>query len=170
MRFLVALALLVVGCSDGDPDVRVQRQPASLAQASDTAWADGGAILAGEPGSFTFPQPLAVRISIVDSEARDAEGTPTQLTITSAELGPFGTVVSEVATAPSCSGSFCTAELRIADAGSSVLTVTAVGPEGTQTDCFYYAVIEDPSPGAAGAALMTELETQQEDCRASLLK
>jgi hypothetical protein len=169
MRIAVALSLWV-GCSDGDPDVRVQRQAATVTQATDSAWADGGAVLAGQPGSFDFPQPLALRISIVDSEAIDAEGVPTPLMIESAVLERFGDGVFELVSEPTCTEEACVAELRILGRGSSMLAIRATGPEGTQNDCFYYAIVEDASPDTAGEAMLTELEAQQQDCRASFLK
>jgi hypothetical protein len=160
-------ALLVACTDDGDPDIRIERQSSTLAEAKDVNWSTGGAVLAAQPGSFAFPQPLALRISLVDSKAIDENGVAAQLALQSVALAAFGTGTFEIATEPTCQENYCEAELRITAAGSSMLTVEATGA-ASEGDCFYYAIIEDAAPETAGAALRTELETRQRECYASL--
>ena len=70
-----------------------------------------------------------------------------------------------VTTEPTCMQNFCTAELTVAAQGSSFLTIEADGPDGKQTDCFYYAIYEDADPAAAAEMHRTELEAKQDACR-----
>lgn len=170
MRLLLAAALLLPACTDtSDPDLRTERQTATLTNAKSTSWVEGGAVLVGVPGTFSFPQPLSLRISIVDSKVLDADGMPTQLKITSATLAPYNMDAGEltVKTEPTCAQNFCTAELVVSAQGSSMLTIQADGPNGKQNDCFYYGVYEDADPTTAGAMYQTELEKKQKDCRAT---
>jgi hypothetical protein len=166
----IAAGLLVLGActTESDPDLRIERQPTTLADANAAAWAEGGAVLVAQPGTFAFPQPLSLRLSIVDSKMLDAEMVPTQLTIQSASLHAYESATSvEVVSAPTCSQTFCTAELSVKGTGASMFTVSAEGPEGTQSDCFYFGVFEETDPVTAGAAHQTELETNQSECRAT---
>jgi hypothetical protein len=168
MRTRIAATVLLLGActTDTDPDVRIERQSATLADANAAAWAEGGAVLVADPGTFAFPQPLSIRISIVDSKVLDAEGAPTQLTIKTATLAAYETATNlEVVKAPACSQNFCTAELEVTGAGASMLSITADGPEGTQNDCFYFGVYEDSNP-TVGTTHQAELEDKQSECRA----
>ena len=170
LLLLAALAALVPACTtDSDPDVRVERQTSTLDEADTAAWAKGGAVLVGLPGTFTFPQPLSLRISIVDNLVLDEEMVPTQLRITGATLGPYGSEPTQltVTTQPTCAANFCSAELQVAAQGSSFLTIEADGPDGKQTECFYYGIYEDADPTTAGETHRTELEAKQSDCRAT---
>ena len=170
MRLLLAAALLLPACTDtSNPDLRTERQTATLANANTNAWVEGGAVLVGQPGTFAFPQPLSLRISIVDSLMKDADGVPKQLKITSATLAPYNMDGGDltVKTNPTCAANFCTAELVVSAQGSGVLTIQADGPDGKQNDCFYFGVYEDADPTTAGAMYRTELEKKQKDCRAT---
>src|SRR3954462_6113637 len=80
MRTCALLAMLLGACaSDSDPDVHIERQSATVASANAASWAEGGAVLVGVPGTFSFPQPLSLRISVVDSNKLDENGIPAQL-------------------------------------------------------------------------------------------
>lgn len=166
----IAAGLLVLGActTESDPDLRIERQPTTLADANAAAWAEGGAVLVAQPGTFAFPQPLSLRLSIVDSMVLDAEMAPTQLKIESASLHAYESATSvEIVSPPTCSQMFCTAELSVKSTGASMFTVSAEGPEGTQNDCFYFGVFEESDPVTAGAAHRTELEMKQSECRAT---
>lgn len=169
MRIVAAIALLLGACTtNSDPDVRIERQSTTVADANTAAWAEGGAVLVAVPGTFSFPQPLAIRISLIDSKKLDASGAATQLTLTSATIALYGSDnEAQLVDAPTCERNFCTAGLTVAAAGQSMLTVKAVGPDGELNDCFYYGVYEDADPAAAGATHQSELEAEQADCRAS---
>lgn len=169
LRALVAVALVPACTTDSDPDVRVERQTSTLDEANASAWAKGGAVLVAVPGTFTFPQPLSLRISIVDNLVLDEEMVPTQLRITGATLGPYASEPTQltITSQPTCAANFCSAELEVAAQGSSFLTIEADGPDGKQTECFYYGIYEDADPEAAGATHRTELEAKQRDCRAT---
>lgn len=165
MRIAACLLLLGACTTDSDPDVRIERQSATIANAKSDAWAEGGAVLVAAPGTFSFPQPLSLRISIVDNIVLDAEGAPTQLKIETASLGEFESVATlETVSAPTCAQNFCTAELEVTSAGASLLTVSAKGPEGDQKDCFYFGVYEGDA--ASGETYRADLEAKQADCRA----
>jgi hypothetical protein len=166
----IAAGLLVLGActTESDPDLRIERQSTTLADANAAAWAEGGAVLVAQPGTFSFPQPLSVRLSIVDSEVLDAEGAPTALKIQTAKLDAYESATSiEVVSQPTCSQTFCMAELSVKSTGASMFVVSAEGPEGTQNDCFYFGAFEETDPVTAGAAHQTELETKQSECRAT---
>jgi hypothetical protein len=166
----IAAGLLVLGActTESDPDLRIERQSAALADVNAAAWAEGGAVLVAQPGTFAFPQPLSVRLSIVDSKALDADGAPTALKIETAKLTAYESATNvEVVSQPTCSQAFCTAELSVTSAGASMFTVSADGPDGMQNDCFYFGVFEEADPVTAGTAHQTELEMKQSECRAT---
>jgi hypothetical protein len=164
------LAILVVAsaCNAADPDVRVERQAAPLADATDANWQTGGAAMVGTAGSFAFPQHVALRISLVDGNSVDAEGVATALPIDTVTLELHGAASGDVSIEPTCDALACTAELLVLEAGTTMLEVVATGPDDSEGDCFYYAVQEDADPAAASASLRTELETQQATCRKAL--
>lgn len=165
MKTCLVLAVVLAGCTtDFDPDVRIERQAATAATASAAGWTEGGAVLVGAPGTFAYPQPLSLRMSIVDSKDVDADGIKKQLTIDAATVEVSGLGQVEVVSAASCHQNYCITELRVLAAGASMLKVAGVGPDGTQHDCFYYGIYED-TDAAAGAAHRDELEMQQAECR-----
>lgn len=166
---IAACALLLAACTtDSDPDARIERQSTTLKNASTDAWAEGGAVMVAVPGTFSFPQPLSLRISIVDNKVLDADMAPTQLTIKSAKLAPYEAAVTlETVSEPTCSQNFCTTELEVTGLGESMLTITAEGPDGTQHDCFYFGVYEEADPVTAGTTYRRALEDKQAECRAT---
>ncbi|NVB81548.1 MAG: hypothetical protein HOV81_24350 [Kofleriaceae bacterium] len=166
MKSCLVLAVALAGCAtDFDPDVRVERQAATAATAAADGWTEGGAVLVGEPGTFVFPQPLSLRMSIVDSKDV-VDGVKKQLTIASASVELVGSGTVEVVGTPSCQQNYCIAELRVLAAGASMLKVAGTGPDGTQRECIYYGIYEDADP-AVGTVHRDELETQQSKCRAT---
>jgi hypothetical protein len=164
MRML-AILVVAAACNAADPDVRVERQASALADATDTGWQTGGAVMVGAAGSFAFPQHVALRVSLVDGNSVDAEGVATALPIDTVSLELHGAASGDVSVEPTCDALACTAELLVLEAGTTMLEVTATGADEAEGDCFYYAVQEDADPAAASAALRTELETQQAACR-----
>lgn len=160
MKRWVALGMLVglVGCASENPSLIVERQAVPLAQATDGAWSRGSVILAGDPGAFTFPQPLSLRFTIVDDAA--AEMPMTQL-ISSGKVATYGSGQFQVMVEPVCQPRFCTAEVSVTAAGSSMLALDAEGPNGGERICFYYAVVDASTDTDT---LRAELETQQRDC------
>jgi hypothetical protein len=167
MRAL-ALLVLAAACNTTDPDVRVERQASPLADATDAGWQSGGAVLVGTAGSFAFPQHVALRISLVDSNTVDAEGVATPLPIDTVTVELHGAASGDISVEPTCDALACTAELLVLEAGTTMLEVIAAGGGDSEGDCFYYAVQEDADPTAASASLRTELETQQATCRRML--
>ncbi len=168
----IAAGLLVLGActTESDPDLRIERQSTTLADANAAAWTEGGAVLVAVPGTFSFPQPLSLRLSIVDNKVPDpnADDAPTQLTIKTASLTPYESAATlEVISAPTCSQNFCTAELSVTGTGASMFTISADGPDGKQNDCFYFGVFEETDPVTSGTAHQAELETKQSECRAT---
>jgi hypothetical protein len=162
-------ALLPACMTDSDPDLRIERQSTTLDDANAASWAEGGAVLVAVPGTFTFPQPLSVRISIVDNKVLDEEMAPTQLRINAVTLGAYAEEPTQltVKSAPSCAANFCSAELEVAAQGSSLLTIEADGPDGKLTDCFYYGIYEVDDPSTGGTTYREELESKQRECRAT---
>ena len=157
----VALVLLV-GCAEENPRLVIERQSATLADAAATGWSPGSALVTAQPGTFTFPQPLSVRFTIVSEEVDATSGLPTPLAITMGAIEPFGSGPMEITTPATCEGMLCTAELNITAAGSSMVHISANGPNGAERECFYYSLVE----GAADTmTLRAELETQQQDCK-----
>lgn len=161
MKRWVALGMLVglVGCASENPSLIVERQAVALDRATDAGWSRGSVILAGDPGAFTFPQPLSLRFTIVDDAA--AEMPVTHL-ISKGRVAIYGSGRFEVTAEPVCQPMSCTAELTITEAGSSMVSIDADGPSGGERNCFYYAVVDASTDTDA---LRAELETQQRDCR-----
>lgn len=151
--------LLIAGCASENPDMVVERQPAPLADVTDTAWTPGSVIVVAEAGALTFPQVLSLRMTIVDDAAAEV---PIRQSIAMAKVAPYGTGQLEVTTEPSCHEMACTAEVSVGAMGESMLAITAQGPAGEERRCFYYAVVE---AGTDTDALRADLETQQRDCR-----
>jgi hypothetical protein len=151
--------LLLAGCASENPDLVIERQPAPVAQATDAAWKRGSVILAGEPGTFTFPQPLALRFTIVDDAAAEM---PAPQLIAKGKVALSGAGQAQVTVDTVCQPMYCTAEVSITGMGETMLAVTADGPSGGERDCFYYAVVDASTDTAA---LQAELETRQRDCR-----
>ncbi len=159
------LALLVASaCSGNDARIRIERQPSTLAAATDDGWVAGGALLVAAPGSFSFPQPVAVRITLVDLDAE----MPEPELISTAKLTVFGEGVAEITENLTCQPTYCEAELSITAEGDAMLQAVATGKDSEGSDCFYYAVHEDPDPSAASPALYDAIEAKQHDCQADL--
>jgi hypothetical protein len=151
--------LLLAACAGENPDLVIERQAGTVAQATEDGWKRGSVILAGDAGTFTFPHSLALRISIVDDVTLEM---PTALAIASSQLELSGAGQGTIAIEPVCEGMYCTAEVTISAAGETVLAVTADGPEGGERDCVYYAVVD---ASADTDALRANLEARQRDCR-----
>lgn len=151
--------LLIAGCASENPDMVVERQPAPLADVTDTAWTAGSVIVVAESGALTFPQVLSLRMTIVDDAAAEV---PIRQSIAMARVAPYGTGQLAVITEPSCHEMACTAEVSVGAMGESMLAITAQGPAGEERRCFYYAVVE---AGTDTDALRADLEAQQRDCR-----
>ena len=158
----VALVLLV-GCTEENPYMRVERQSATLDEATAVGWSPGSALIVAQPGTFTFPQPLSVRFTIVSEEVDATSGLPTPLAITMGAIEPFGSGPMEITTPATCEGMQCTAQLNITAAGSSMVHISANGPNGAERECFYYSLVE--GAGVDTMTLRDELETQQQDCK-----
>jgi hypothetical protein len=159
------LGLLGAGCTGTDWDVRVERQATKLASATDDGWQVGGGVFVGEPGSITFPQYVALRISLVDSNNPDADGNPLALPVDEIRIESTGLAAGDLSVEPTCDGTACTAELLVLEAGSTMLQIGATSGDGNEDDCWYYAVQEDADPATAVAALRADLEAQQTACR-----
>src|SRR5262245_46794293 len=107
--------VLLAGCTNENPDLVIERQPITIAQVTDTAWTRGSVILAGDPGPFPCPQPLSLRMSIVDDA--DIE-MPTSLTISQAKVETYGSGQATVSVTPVCQPTSCTAEINVTAAGT----------------------------------------------------
>lgn len=164
-------AVASAGCSDTQTLIRIERQPTTLAAATDDGWVAGGAVLVGGPGTFSFPQPLALRISLIDPEAAppaEGEEPPPPRLVSIATLTLFGTAAAEITDGIVCQPTYCEAELSVLQSGTTMLQITAKNPDADRRDCFYYAVYEDADPAGAGTALREQVEAQQRDCEAKL--
>jgi len=155
----VALWLVVAACTPANPRLVFERQALALAQTTEGGWSKGGAIVVGDPNTFTFPAPLSIRMKIIDSDTNP--DAPIELNISDAAMTPYGSGPFEIAIEPACNATACTAQLSITAAGSSMVRISANSPDGPEADCFYYALV-DASIDAN--MLRDELETQQHDC------
>lgn len=164
MRVTLAVVVLASACASDDTSIRIERQPTTLASVTDDAWLAGGALLVGAPGSFSFPQPVAIRVTLVDRRAAVIEPK----LVSMAKLTVFGDSVATITKNIVCQPTYCEAELSVADFGDSMLQVTATGKDGEESDCFYYGVHEDADPAAASPALHEAIEAKQHDCQADL--
>ena len=166
MRAVRAFAVFAsAACASDNTSIRIERQPTTLAAASDDAWLAGGTVLVGAPGSFSFPQPVALRITLVDPNAE----MPVAALVSMSKLTVFGDGVGVITKNVTCQPTYCEAELSITDAGDSMLQVTATGKDGEKGDCFYYGVHEDADPAAASPALYKAIEAKQRDCQQDLI-
>lgn len=164
-----ALVLLTVAaCGGPHPAARIQHQAATLAQSADDSWSEGSAVYVGQTGSFMFPQPLSLRLSLIDRDADDGTGLPTELSITAASIEAYGTPTFEVVTEPTCQPTYCDAELRITGPGANMLQVTLTGNDGDEPDCFYHALFEDADPPAVIEAHRAEVEAEEANCMQAL--
>jgi hypothetical protein len=159
MMRALPMVLLLGACATENPDLVIERQPAPLAQVTDAGWKRGSVIIAAEPGTFAFPQPLSLRITIVDDATLE---TPTAELISRGAIELAGSGAAEVTTPPVCQPTFCTAEVSITAMGEAMLAITADGPAGGERDCFYYATVDT---SADTDALRATLETRQRECR-----
>ena len=162
LRFLVLI--LAAGCTEENPSLVIERQPAALAAATADGWVPGSVVLAGQPGTFTFPQPVSIRFSIVGEATEGTE--PMQLAISAGQVEMFEAGPLSITTGATCEGVYCTAELGVSALGSGMVAVEAMGPQGPERECFYYAVVEDAAVDTM--MLRAELETQQRDCKFEL--
>lgn len=171
MKVCLGLVVALAACTqDEDLDIRVERQSATLATATESGWTTGSTVLVATPGTFTFPQPLSLRISMIDSKVDVEEGaTPTLLTISRTTMAQYEAGPFEIVSEPVCQPTYCEAELSITDFGRSMLELTVVGTDGTEPDCFYFGVYEDADPTTASIALRDEAEEQQGECKVRLL-
>lgn len=151
--------VLLAACASENPDLVIERQPTPLAQATDAGWTRGSVILAGDPGAFTFPQPLSLRFTIVDDATLEM---PTAELIAQPKLELSGAGQATVTVVPTCQPTHCTAEVSITGAGETMLAIEADGPAGIERACFYYAVVDTSTDTDA---LRADLETRQRDCR-----
>jgi hypothetical protein len=158
----VIVVLLLAGCTEANPRLEFERQALALAQTTEGGWSKGGAVIVGDPNTFTFPAPVSIRMKIVDSDTNP--DAPMELAISAAEMIPYGEGPFEIAVAPMCEATACTAQLSVTAQGSSMVHVTAMGPKGPETDCFYYALVDAT---VDSMALFDELEAKQSDCKYS---
>jgi hypothetical protein len=162
------LALLAVtwasACSSGDLAIRIERQPTTLAKATTDGWVAGGAVLVAAPGSFSFPQPVALRITLVDPDAE----MPEPGLVSRGKLTVFGDGVAEISENLTCQPTYCQAELTITAPGDAMLQAIATGKDNEGSDCFYYGVHEDADPAAASPAPYDAIEAKQRDCQRDL--
>jgi len=158
MKRWVPLVLLV-GCTSEVRSLVIERQPSALAQATDSGWTHGSAILTGEPGIFTFPQPVSLRVSAVDDFRAEM---PKQVAISQATVAPYGSGELAVTVEPTCDAMTCTAELSLTASGSGMVAIHANAAGEPVRACFYYAVVDTSTDTMA---LQARLEASQEDCR-----
>ncbi len=168
---MIAAALVAAGCSSDAQSIRIERQPSTLAAAKPDAWVPGSAIIIGQPGSLSFPQPVSIRIKLVDREAAEAETEDMPVEpelVTRATAAIFGDAVGEITDNVSCQPTYCDAEVTLSGFGLTVLQVSAQNTEGEEGDCFYYGVYEESDPAAAGDAHREAAEAAQAECQRDL--
>lgn len=162
---LVAFAVLGA-CSDDTTTMRIERQPAPLASATDDGWLPGSAVLVAAPGSLEFPQPLSLRITLVDPSQETPEPKP----ISKGSLALFGDTTASVPISLTCQPTYCDAQLELAEQGSVLVQLDATGKDGSETECFYYGIYEDPDPASVTAMYRDDLEAQQRTCLSDALE
>ena len=161
---LLLVATWAAACSSNDLQIRIERQPTTLAAATADGWVAGGALLVAAPGSFSFPQPVALRITLVDPDAE----MPEPELVSMGKLTVFGEGVAEITENLTCQATYCEAELTITVAGDAMLQAIATGKDNEGSDCFYYGVHEDADPAAASPGLYEAIEAKQQDCQRDL--
>ena len=172
MKGCLAFVLVLASACSGDSlSLYVERQPASLTAATDEGWVAGSALAIAEPGSFTFPQPVSIRVMLIDPDAvpADDETRVEPELVSTAKATVYGEGAGTITSNITCQPTFCEAEVTLASTGLAVLQLTAQNADGEESDCFYYGVYEDADPAAAGAALRADAEAAQTDCLNDLL-
>jgi hypothetical protein len=161
----LAVAFTLVACAGDTSTIHIERQASTLATATEDGWVAGGAVLVGAPGTFTFPQPVSLRITLVDPDADPmAEEPPEPMLVSMSKLTIFGEAVAEITENVTCQPTYCEAELTVADFGQTMLQVTATNPDADEGDCFYYAIYESDDPASAGESYRTTAEADQNEC------
>lgn len=165
----VALALAIGACSSDSQSIRIERQPSTLAAAQADGWVTGSAIIIGEPGAFSFPQPVSIRITLVDRDAEETAEMPSEPKLVSmAKATVFGDGVGEISENVTCQPDHCEAELTLNGIGLTMLQLTAQNTEGEEADCFYYGVYEEADPVAAGDVHREAAEADEAACERDL--
>lgn len=157
---VVVLVCVLAACTEPNPRLVFERQAVALAQTTEGGWSPGGAILVGDPNTFTFPAPLSIRIKLIDYDT-DPEA-PMDLELASVDMIAYGGGPFDIAIAPTCAATACTAQLAINAQGSSMVRVTTTGPHGPEADCFYYALVDAT---VDAMVLREDLEAQQATCK-----
>lgn len=170
MRLVAALVVVLGACAGDNASIYIERQASTLADATDDGWVAGGAVLVGAPGTFSFPQPVSLRISLVDPDADpDAEEPAAPMLVSMSKLTIFGEAVAEITENVVCQPTYCEAELTVADFGQTMLQVTAENADADEVDCFYYAIYESDDPSGATEGYRATAEADQTDCLNDLL-
>jgi hypothetical protein len=167
----LALALAATACSSDSQSIRIERQPASLGATKSDAWVEGSAVVVGQTGSFSFPQPVSIRITLIDRDAVEAEteDMPAEpKLITRSQVTVFGDGTGEVTENVTCQPTYCTAEVTLSGLGLTLLQLSAQNTDGEESDCFYYGVYEEADPAAAGDAHREAAEADQAECQRDL--
>ena len=163
-------AWLLVGvcaCSDAAEPVGhllVEYQPRDRAEVRDGDWSAGSAIVVAD--APTFPQPVSVRVRVVDETGMDYGVGQVSLNMYgSSNLQPGETTSGCYYRLPDVAATYCTYDFDVVGPGSSMMIVTANAPyEGAaHRDCVYYAVV-DATSDVDG--LRASLEAQAAKCRA----
>jgi len=137
----------------------IEYQPRHAVVVEGGDWLRGNAIVVAEP---TFPQPLSVRVRVVDEADADYGVARGGLTIYSATQLQVVTSGCHYAR-PDEAARYCAYDFDVVGPGASMLLVTANAPhDGTLRDCFYYAIVP-PTTDVDG--LRATLDSQLAACR-----
>lgn len=165
----VALALATSACSSDSQSIRIERQPSTLAAATADGWVAGSAVIIGELGAFSFPQPVSIRVTLVDRDAEETAEMPAEPKLVSmAKATVFGDGVGEITENITCQPDHCEVELMLSGVGLTMLQLTAQNTDGEEADCFYYGVYEEPDPVAAGDVHRDAAEADEQACERDL--
>ncbi len=160
MRRFLALAICTACGGADEPPLfaRIEHQPRALADVVEQEWVAGNEIVVDD--TATFPQPLTVRYSIVDSAGVNVGiGQHMFSTDGTTQLARINGNVSGCRyPLPDEPAQFCTAEFNVQAFGSNLLLL--YGDQAT--DCVYYAIVEST---VDVEALRVELEGRATACR-----
>lgn len=154
-----------MACSGSEAPVGnllIEYQPRDRAEVLDADWPSGSAIVVTDAPSF--PQPLAVRVRVVDDTKADYGVAHVSLSMYgTTQLQPGDTTSGCHYRLPDEAAVYCTYDLDVVGLGSSMLLVTANAPsDATVRDCFYYAVVDSTTDVEV---LRASLDARADTCR-----
>ena len=140
----------------------IEYQARDRADVRDADWSSGSAIVVAEAPSF--PQPLSVRVRVVDDANADYGVAQVSLSMYgTTQLQAGDTTSGCYYRLPDVAASYCTYDFDVVGLGSSMILVTANAPHDAPVrDCFFYAIVDSTTDVDV---LRASLDARVDTCR-----